>query len=603
MNPSIIITAADLASPAIAGVRNNLALLLKEFGSFGSLGNKLSLPLLGISAAIAGIAGAVGNAINVTKWVDDLGDAGSALGISADNMARYQILAKQAGIEATNLGGSFAHLAKQVEGAKEGQGEQIELFRRFGISAKELKALNFDQLLERMAIASGKWEAGTAKSALQTEAFAKAGKRMDDVLQKIATGQEVNTGLSKDFEERTKKLNTELEKAEIAWKRYSVTIAGPVVDALNLLARTFGLSEKSPAEHRKQLEAQIERLKGMVAESAKAAESAGTRPWDEKFLNARLAKLKELELQLEKVNAADPMGPDEALKPPPPKRDFAGAEAAKKKFDQETKEILKEQREMALKIQAATEAESDKRQDARNRFMFREFEEQKEHDQKMLELADRMDKAENEAAGEGIERLRKRRQEVLEENEKRMEDLLNITESFFTRLQEFDGTNVFKALGKDLLQLGYRLLILQPILERMKALLRDMAESTDRGSSGSGFIGILMKLFGLVGTGSSTGSAVGVSGGTEWNALGGPASFAQMVGEAGPELFIPKSAGTIIPNHRMNGSMGSVSIVNNNIIDSRTDRGTIAAMLEANRQATLRDVREQLARRGTMLRV
>lgn len=55
----------------------------------------------------------------------------------------------------------------------------------------------------------------------------------------------------------------------------------------------------------------------------------------------------------------------------------------------------------------------------------------------------------------------------------------------------------------------------------------------------------------------------------EGGAIDGPA----IVGEKGPELFIPKSAGTIIPNNRMPTSMGSNQTVNNytiNAIDTKS---------------------------------
>jgi lambda family phage tail tape measure protein len=99
-----------------------------------------------------------------------------------------------------------------------------------------------------------------------------------------------------------------------------------------------------------------------------------------------------------------------------------------------------------------------------------------------------------------------------------------------------------------------------------------------------------------------------------WNLPGGGQVFAaggrpqvggvSLVGENGPELFVPDSAGTIIPNGKFGASGGTgVTIVNNNNIDSRSDLGSISTMLEMNRQATLRAVREQLARRSPNLRI
>ena len=55
----------------------------------------------------------------------------------------------------------------------------------------------------------------------------------------------------------------------------------------------------------------------------------------------------------------------------------------------------------------------------------------------------------------------------------------------------------------------------------------------------------------------------------EGGAIDGPA----IVGEKGPELFIPKSAGTIIPNNKMSSAMGGGQTVNNytiNAIDTKS---------------------------------
>jgi phage-related minor tail protein len=78
---------------------------------------------------------------------------------------------------------------------------------------------------------------------------------------------------------------------------------------------------------------------------------------------------------------------------------------------------------------------------------------------------------------------------------------------------------------------------------------------------------ILMSLFG--GFGASTGPAgASVMGMPGW-ADGGdpPVGRPSIVGERGPELFIPKGSGTIIPNHAL-GGMGSTTTVTNNYINA-----------------------------------
>lgn len=69
-------------------------------------------------------------------------------------------------------------------------------------------------------------------------------------------------------------------------------------------------------------------------------------------------------------------------------------------------------------------------------------------------------------------------------------------------------------------------------------------------------------------------------------ALGGPVSSntPYMVGERGPELFVPNGSGSIVPNNKLGG--GGVTVVQNINIDSRSDRASImAAMNQAKEQA------------------
>jgi hypothetical protein len=51
---------------------------------------------------------------------------------------------------------------------------------------------------------------------------------------------------------------------------------------------------------------------------------------------------------------------------------------------------------------------------------------------------------------------------------------------------------------------------------------------------------------------------------------GGPAdaNTPYIVGERGPELFVPRSAGVVIPNNQLSNSMGSTTNVTNNYINA-----------------------------------
>lgn len=107
-----------------------------------------------------------------------------------------------------------------------------------------------------------------------------------------------------------------------------------------------------------------------------------------------------------------------------------------------------------------------------------------------------------------------------------------------------------------------------------------------------GLIGSMFGAFAGVGVG-SVGNAATMKPGGGYFADGGdpPVGKVSVVGERGPELFVPKTAGTIIPNHLLNGSGGTTNVTNNyiNAIDTKSfeDRllGSSNAIWAANQYA------------------
>ncbi|WP_399696609.1 hypothetical protein [Xenophilus sp.] len=98
-------------------------------------------------------------------------------------------------------------------------------------------------------------------------------------------------------------------------------------------------------------------------------------------------------------------------------------------------------------------------------------------------------------------------------------------------------SDVLKSLGKDLGALLLRRLVTQPLVESIFG-----SSATSGGSSGSGILSSLGSLFS------------GIFGG--FFAEGGvpPLGRISVVGENGPELFVPNTAGRIVPNHELAGA-------------------------------------------------
>ena len=78
----------------------------------------------------------------------------------------------------------------------------------------------------------------------------------------------------------------------------------------------------------------------------------------------------------------------------------------------------------------------------------------------------------------------------------------------------------------------------------------------------------IFKNLGSLFSGSGAGSSTPAPSGIQFAADGGYISEPTIVGEQGPELFVPRTAGTVIPNQQLSGQLGGVTNVTNNYIDA-----------------------------------
>jgi phage-related minor tail protein len=100
------------------------------------------------------------------------------------------------------------------------------------------------------------------------------------------------------------------------------------------------------------------------------------------------------------------------------------------------------------------------------------------------------------------------------------------------------------------------------------------------------------------------GIAVGLSGGgfAGFKADGGPVSAGSsyIVGERGPELFVPRSSGSIVPNEKMtsggSGGMGGVTVNYN--IAAGVSRGDLVPILEQERKRLKAEIPDMVRRGG-----
>tara|TARA_E500000178_G_scaffold327884_1_gene357358 strand:- start:380 stop:2689 length:2310 start_codon:yes stop_codon:yes gene_type:complete len=188
-----------------------------------------------------------------------------------------------------------------------------------------------------------------------------------------------------------------------------------------------------------------------------------------------------------------------------------------------------------------------------------------------------------------------------------------------------EGKNLMQSLGNITKQVVnqmiaefLRLKVIQPLISSIFG----GGQQTNAGGTGSigGFIGSLfgggggggiMSLFGGGGGGIQAAQGFGqtasfmLGGAFSGRAGGGTIApnRAVMVGERGPEIFVPNSGGKIVPNHNMKALGGQETVINQNINIttgvSQTVRAEVLNMLPAIKQETLQAVADSRLRGGT----
>jgi hypothetical protein len=175
--------------------------------------------------------------------------------------------------------------------------------------------------------------------------------------------------------------------------------------------------------------------------------------------------------------------------------------------------------------------------------------------------------------------------------EKRLRDLANQSDEFSKRaaesIQDSIGQGLVDILDGNFDDIGTKFI---KMLRNMAAqalaanLSRAMFGDLIDGGKGDGFFGQLLKTVGsfLNPKGGGGGAAPGgvdvlgmfISGLAGARADGGPvaAGRAYLVGERGEEVFVPKSDGSIIPNHELGGSK---NLTVNNMTNGRVDFASV----------------------------
>jgi hypothetical protein len=633
---SIDIVAQDRTGAAFKSVKGGLS---DMSSSVGMVTGKIA----GLTSVLAAIGGAA-QIKGLIDSADNMNKLSQKTGIAVSELSSLSNTADLAGVSNEQLGSALIKLNKSIAEAASGSKEQSEAFKNLGINVKDAngKIRPTADILGDVAEAFNGAEDGAIKTQYAMALFSRAGADMIPFLNTGKQGiKEFGASFGGEFSKNAEEFNDNLTKINQQLKLVLVDGINPLLPALSKMIAEFQLGIKysngffdaitnlgfidpfkSTIENldivRNQLD---ENNKKIELYNAANADTTGLENSNVK-LKQRLEYLKAIQREemFAKPRQGEVSGADRRLlgldKRPARPLPALGGEAAKKEDNELEKSLLKIRDSYLSVIDQVTKLTDG--EDALKVAQFARLgatDEQIKAYETYLALIRNITEADKEKLENDLkqqkydEQITKDAKDQADAVRKIFEDTRTPLENYIERIQ-----NLQMILGKGLID--------PDTFSRAVGLASDeLTKFTEKGKSdidllldaingfGSEFTSTLTEAFmtGKLNFKDMVNSiqrdilrmlikknisdpAVSFLGdffkGFGARALGGPVSSntPYMVGERGPELFVPNGSGNIVPNNKLGG--GGVTVVQNINIDSRTDRSSImAAMNQAKEQA------------------
>lgn len=553
------ITATDRASMVIKGVQKSIGGLTSSYGALAGA----------VTAALGagGMGAFLSDAIRVRSALDDLADT------TGDNVRTLDGLRRQAyvsGVELEAMGGALTKLARNLNNADDEGQAAAQALKAIGLNVENLRTMKPADAMLEVARALDKFEDGAGKVAVAQALMGKEGAKQLPLLKDLAQAGELQGKITAQQAAEAERTEKEWRKLVLAFKdgkdalatwlipeignlieqmREGIRIAGGFGAALRIFGTSGAFSSPreiivKSQENIAQLESSLSIMRGLSGYEATTAlteqriaderkriafakflqqqDALSGRTGDE-FLDAR-------DLRARQKPILDPgkLGGKDREKKGDKLTDAQIARMTAESWEDFDKEVRKG-------IQELQEFEAAGRKAI------------EEHNKKLeaegiagwIKLAETMQDAADtmvytwDQFGNRIEVTAEQWREMQDEAKKATEfarDLgLTFTSAFEDAIVGGKGLrDVLKGLEQDLLRIGTRRLVTEPLADAISGAVK-----------GSDFFKtIASAIGGWFGGGKAEGGSVW--GGTPY-----------VVGERGPELFVPRQAGNIVPNDEL----------------------------------------------------
>lgn len=498
----------------------------------GTAMGALRQPML-LAAAAAGAF-----ATSFFKAADAVNDFAEGSGLAIEEVLALQSAMVQSGKEADNAAQMWDRFSVTLGAAADGQKEQADLFKELGVSIADAGGLlrpEIDIFRDLTSVLSG-MSAGAERARLQVQLFGKQFGNLDITkIDQLSRNTDKFSGEAKKgvlaIGEIGDAIDQMTEKAKIGF----LTLMGKARDAYMGVKKFLGFGEEEPAvpapvvgvtQGGRQSGTRVKAVKDSGADSAAKALKTYL-----EGLDAQILKLKEGEEAALRFEAAKQGGPAGLAK-------MEEIIRLRREEAEQQEEMMRLTKEANQEL-AAMEDLRKMRQDQIVKDYEREVEIEKERMQVMLDLSQQAEVTANKEL-EAMDLTKKASEEQLE----LLEDIRDGFKSVGSTIVEafMSGKSAAQAFKSALSSL------LQKLASRSLDKFLDTIFKSDMKGAPSlfeNFMSNVPVLGGLFGK----------------RAGGGPVNSGApyLVGERGPEVFVPSMAGQVVPSYAMSGT----STVNN----------------------------------------
>ena len=569
----VILTAENRTATAIKAVEGSLKGLQQNASAVGSA-MKTMFGAIGLTAGISMVK-------DMAKMGEELSRLSASSGIAASTLSELQYAAEKSNVPFESLANAIGKMNKSIGEAQSGSKTANGALAALGVSMEQLKKLTPEQQFVLLVGQLGKLKSEAEMASVGADIFSKsvadiiplAKQGAGSIKTMMEQGKALGLTLSEIQISNLAGVDDQIDEMSASWRTFSGTLAQYVVPAL----KTLNFFMTGGFDSADALNNQILRLQKTRKDMATMLKTAA----DPGNLKAQLAEtdkqLAELELRQQKllgvgVGGMTPAGVTGGDAPGAKVAAAAAAAAAAEKLAKQAEaaqlasnNALDSSNQMREQWLKSTETDLQKAQRAMQDF-----------ENTLIDLVAGGDLTSEEAKFRWLAYL----DEVLPEVQVKMKKLGTATEetsSLMTSIAEQAGRNMQDAFAQ---------FLFDPFKGGLSGMLKGFITTVRQMIAQAASAAILKQFFGWM---SNLGGGFGTIGTAllagMGKAIGGPvmSNRAYMVGERGPEMFVPSSGGSIVPNNKMGGGMTIAPVYN---VDARGATADLVkalpAILEAN---------------------